>query len=1644
MELNKDLMLTDAKTKIEQFSKQDSSSFDLLMKFFASSGSDLEKQQFAKDVYECLGWSEDHYDVINSFWTTFLCAMHCYYPNIYKVAPKGNVKIYKNDYGYSSFPKEYNQNNETVREQVSKLITQNPQINDFAALCHCVANFMPCPDGDFNSAKGTSKAKDYLPLMIDLIQDCINNKKTLAYDDNKYIIEADTLSFWRDWFIANREKYCLTGYYEVKKENGEEIIQGIPLFKGQTLENPFPKSKEQADECIRNMLKRIDERAELLIGRFVWKIGPSIVERYFAQGDCLRCMAYSGIDDAAKEIFGFAKSDNRNSQMAKSGNEWEQKVLETIKSKEKYSLIINEKDKYKKFSEKEFVDVLNGVYNDFQKKQSAERVYIYQAGMMFDKSFVKDNIPVFSDEEIETLFEGDRYFKMKSTSYSYSDLIRIEWDGEREKVRLSVIDVKLSRKPKVEHKIQIAMYVLLLSDMLKRYGVTDNFYVDEKTAYLFNFGHEEECPFELQKPVRFLKHFLKTTVPELISCIRESGDNTDKFSKLPYRIGQSCEWCDNYEKCIEYCKQNNEEIMLLPNITPLAQDYIRKLKNENSKLEFSNEAFDKFCRNTRNIPKLKESSFWKRFLVNREKNLKMLSYACKGEFVYPEKRKTVSFSIPEYEDVQIILTAQSDFGYDKCYYWGITLTLKEENPEFIKAIINSENYVDDLKSYGVRLRSSDNKKFIHFGIIVKDMSEGNYKKAESIFAHIWHNIIHKIDSYNRNNVNKLTVQHYVMDSFEKTNIEKTLMDILSDPENEMWDKASDLMFVIQGKTLVENTDYTERPENAADHPVAVIMEEIGRLFILPSVISNSVTDLCNNFFVGDEEAKKIAERVADERFINKRSNMLKSDMINSFWNENDVEKKKKYITDILFYMRDRLKAGSLIIEKVREQKHDGIFIKPTVFYLPERLGIDCAELKYLYFEAVYEQLLKHYNDKRERSAEFEQVLENGKVWIISKTDMTESTKWTEYAFFKIENSEQFYKESLFEISVFKYEENTESTVASQKFDSSDINNSSLFSARFLKFKRENDDIFVGISVKDIGYKQFQSFKAGQKFIMIEKVTEDNLVKIRSALDNISRHQKTFVVHPDEHYRILRNDFENVENELKRYGMSGNENFTFSQSDALKQLYENNITLLLGPPGTGKTNFIARAIIAMVRLYKERENKNLRILVCANSHSAIENVLIQTYEMQKEMGINYISLYKLGRMESSAYEEKIPDFKFEKNDNDIFKSDTKSPLVIGSTVWKVYNTNNTLNGNLNGAFDIIIIDEASQVRMVDSVIPVMLARRDTRLLIVGDENQLPPIITGQYEKDYSKPYLLGSVFRYYYDYNRFNNMDYVRSLDEQFRMNNIICNYSAEMIYGTNYRAFNDTIGSQTFKDTLGTQDKILEKIEEIYPGETDNPDIAKIIDPEYPLVLCCVGGETADEKKKQEVKCVTKIVNIFQNLLKESRGNEYTRGNFWGTETKDGECGDFGIVSPHHEHIRKLRKSISALSDPFGKDDKSGKTMFIGTVDKLQGQEREAVIVSYGVTDTETALNEKEFIFSKNRLNVAITRAKKKCIVFLTDAVMSYPIQALSEDDQELLEGLDYVCSFRDYMASSQINTKSDEFKMSDGSMIIYRKRMDN
>ena len=87
-----------------------------------------------------------------------------------------------------------------------------------------------------------------------------------------------------------------------------------------------------------------------------------------------------------------------------------------------------------------------------------------------------------------------------------------------------------------------------------------------------------------------------------------------------------------------------------------------------------------------------------------------------------------------------------------------------------------------------------------------------------------------------------------------------------------------------------------------------------------------------------------------------------------------------------------------------------------------------------------------------------------------------------------------------------------------------------------------------------------------------------------------------------------------------------------------------------------------------------------------------------------------------------------------------------------------------------------------------------------------------------------------------------------------------------------------------------------------------------------------------------------------------------------GYEEKNITEKDILIISPYNHQTRLLQDSL-------------GNKYQIGTVDKFQGREAAVVIISMASSDVESSPRGIEFLFEKNRLNVAITRAKSLAIV---------------------------------------------------------------
>jgi len=246
----------------------------------------------------------------------------------------------------------------------------------------------------------------------------------------------------------------------------------------------------------------------------------------------------------------------------------------------------------------------------------------------------------------------------------------------------------------------------------------------------------------------------------------------------------------------------------------------------------------------------------------------------------------------------------------------------------------------------------------------------------------------------------------------------------------------------------------------------------------------------------------------------------------------------------------------------------------------------------------------------------------------------------------------------------------------------------------------------------------------------------------------------------------------------------------------------------------------------------------------------------------------------------------------------------------------------------------------------------LVSADGRLILAGDDLQLPPIVQGAYpEADSGEPLLHRSIFESVRSRVP-PGSPVVRMLLENRRMNDVLTSFAATLLYGPDFKCFNTAVASRRMVFT---------------PSVPPSPFVAACLDPAYSLVMVVLEGVQAAASNPVEAGLVAELVVALRESLCDDAGKAYA------TDEEFFARGLF-VVSPHRAQIRAIKRDLRArrewLHPPF-----------VDTVDKMQGQEAEAVIISYGVSDPEYALREAEFIYSVQRLNVAVTRARSKSVV---------------------------------------------------------------
>ena len=126
--------------------------------------------------------------------------------------------------------------------------------------------------------------------------------------------------------------------------------------------------------------------------------------------------------------------------------------------------------------------------------------------------------------------------------------------------------------------------------------------------------------------------------------------------------------------------------------------------------------------------------------------------------------------------------------------------------------------------------------------------------------------------------------------------------------------------------------------------------------------------------------------------------------------------------------------------------------------------------------------------------------------------------------------------------------------------------------------------------------------------------------------------------------------------------------------------------------------------------------------------------------------------------------------------------------------------------------------------------------------------------------------------------------------------------------------------------------------------------------------------------------------DVVAAQIKSMIGSKWTnqKGEQWKLEPRD-----FMVVAPYNDQVNLIKTMFSR--------DEQLRGVQVGTVDKFQGQEAPVVFFTMTTSTAEDMPRGPEFLFSRNRLNVAISRAR--CLAFLvcTDELLNARARDIEE-----------------------------------------------
>jgi hypothetical protein len=473
----------------------------------------------------------------------------------------------------------------------------------------------------------------------------------------------------------------------------------------------------------------------------------------------------------------------------------------------------------------------------------------------------------------------------------------------------------------------------------------------------------------------------------------------------------------------------------------------------------------------------------------------------------------------------------------------------------------------------------------------------------------------------------------------------------------------------------------------------------------------------------------------------------------------------------------------------------------------------------------------------------------------------------------------------------------------------------------------------------------------------------------------------------------------------------------SQKEAIYNSLSHVISAILGPPGTGKSQTIA-ALIDEYVIRRKAQGKSVKILITSFSYAALR-VVIDKIRTSKDASGNQTPSSKIQMLfiHSSSQEpiSEIP--KCRKVDNlmkdkstwklndktrtvtptKLLEESLKSDFIIFANAHQLYHLTTRVEEDF--AFDLICVDEASQlpadyfmsslqfikkpkleinkplqmipnkfimdrgeVKDLSAANTDLSAEELTKIVVVGDHNQLPPVRVKKPPENLEL--VLDNIFRYYVEGHNISR----KQLKVNYRSHKDIVSFTSLLGLYEDLKAYEQNAHSVLEGD--------LKKIEKSW--------VKEVLDPKK--VACSIIHNEKFEIGISlfEAQLVSQIVWGFYKMI--NPPNKVEELQFWGDKV--------GVVAPHNAQGRVIIRNIFNLFKDSTKLSHSQLMQLLKetvySVEKFQGSDRDLIICSIGLSDEDKLQMEDEFIYNLNRFNVLTSRAKNKLIFISSEKFIQY------------------------------------------------------